>query len=189
MTPSAGSDLLDRLGRGDPTVTRDLYLAYNSYLRVVVRKLLSPRLRAASDSSDVIQSVWVQVARALEADGWKVESELQLRALLVVIARRGVSKRYRSTERAVADPDAGARLDELPLGNQSRPSETAVGNELWQRLLEKCPPEHRPLLELRREGVTLAEVAARTGLHEGSVRRIIRQLARELAIRPTRAGG
>jgi RNA polymerase sigma-70 factor (ECF subfamily) len=39
------------------------------------------------------------------------------------------------------------------------------------------------VLVLRREGLPLAEIAARTGLHEGSVRRILRRLARELALR------
>ena len=38
--------------------------------------------------------------------------------------------------------------------------------------------------ELRRQGLPLTEVAARTGFHEGSVRRILRRLASELAIRP-----
>jgi RNA polymerase sigma-70 factor (ECF subfamily) len=55
--------------------------------------------------------------------------------------------------------------------------------ELWDTMLDLCPPEHHPVLVLRREGLPLAEIAARTGLHEGSVRRILRRLARELALR------
>ncbi|QJW98762.1 helix-turn-helix domain-containing protein [Frigoriglobus tundricola] len=37
------------------------------------------------------------------------------------------------------------------------------------------------MLRLRRDGLPLAEVAARTGLHEGSVRRVLRRLFREVA--------
>ncbi len=44
-----------------------------------------------------------------------------------------------------------------------------------------CPPAHRDLLELKRQGFPLAEIAARTGLHESSVRRIVYDLQRKLA--------
>ena len=46
-------------------------------------------------------------------------------------------------------------------------------------------PDHHELLRLKRQGLPLQEIAARTGLHEGSVRRILRQLARQLALGPT----
>jgi DNA-binding IclR family transcriptional regulator len=35
---------------------------------------------------------------------------------------------------------------------------------------------------LKRQGLLLTEIAARTGLHEGSIRRILYDLARRLAI-------
>jgi RNA polymerase sigma-70 factor (ECF subfamily) len=43
------------------------------------------------------------------------------------------------------------------------------------------PKSMRELLRLKREGHSLAEIAARTGLHESSVRRILYELARKLA--------
>ena len=49
-------------------------------------------------------------------------------------------------------------------------------------MLELCPPEHHDVLRLRREGLRLEDIASLTGLHEGSVRRILRQLARQLAL-------
>jgi DNA-binding IclR family transcriptional regulator len=39
-------------------------------------------------------------------------------------------------------------------------------------------------LELKRQGLSLAEIAQRTDLHVDSVRRILRKLARQLAVRP-----
>ncbi len=62
------------------------------------------------------------------------------------------------------------------------PDDAASAGDLWERMLALTPPEHRPILRLRREGLQLAEIAERTGLHEGSVRRILRRLARELAL-------
>jgi RNA polymerase sigma-70 factor (ECF subfamily) len=50
-------------------------------------------------------------------------------------------------------------------------------------MLALCPPAHHDVLRLKRQGLPLVVIAARTGLHEGSIRRILRQLARQLAVR------
>ena len=50
------------------------------------------------------------------------------------------------------------------------------------RMLALCPPAYHELLRLKRQGLPLAKIASRTGLHEGSVRRILRQLLRQLAL-------
>ena len=55
-------------------------------------------------------------------------------------------------------------------------------------MLERCPPAHRELLRLKRQGLPVAEIAARTGLHEGSVRRILYDLARRLSLARRIAG-
>jgi RNA polymerase sigma-70 factor (ECF subfamily) len=73
-------------------------------------------------------------------------------------------------------------LDGLAASPEPRPSEVAQAGDLWEKMLALCPPEHHELLRLRRQGLLLTEIAARTGLHEGSVRRILRQLARQLAL-------
>src|SRR5207248_10751816 len=54
-------------------------------------------------------------------------------------------------------------------GGESRPSEHAVADEVWQQLLAACPPEHLAVLHARRAGETCEQIAARTGLHAGSV--------------------
>jgi RNA polymerase sigma-70 factor (ECF subfamily) len=56
----------------------------------------------------------------------------------------------------------------------------AQAEELWQRMLALCPPAHQQVLHLKREGLPLEEIAERTGLHVGSIRRILRTLARRL---------
>ena len=56
-----------------------------------------------------------------------------------------------------------------------------IAEELWERMLGLCPPEHHELLRLSRQGATASEIAAQVGLHEGSVRRILRELSLRLA--------
>jgi RNA polymerase sigma factor (sigma-70 family) len=175
--------LLERLARGDLEAVEQLVADYEPYLRTLVRHSLPGPLRAKFDSLDVVQSVWVQVLRALRDGAWEITDRDRLRALLVTVARRRLVSRYRHHGTALArEEPGGADLEAVPEPRQPRPSEVAEADELWQRMLALCPPEHHEVLRLRRQGVLLHEIAARTGLHEGSVRRILRQLARQLAL-------
>ncbi|HEX4611242.1 MAG TPA: sigma-70 family RNA polymerase sigma factor [Urbifossiella sp.] len=183
MAPT-GEELFDRLNRGEADAVAALHAAYGSYLRAVVRRQLAARLRTKFDSADVVQSVWVQVLQQLGRDGWKPESEPQLRALLATIARRRLANRARHHGRGLAaERPADDGWDAVPDAPRARPSEVAQADELWDRMLGALRPEHRELLVLRREGLSLEEIAARTGLHEGSVRRILRRLFSDLALR------
>jgi RNA polymerase sigma-70 factor (ECF subfamily) len=49
-------------------------------------------------------------------------------------------------------------------------------------MLALCAPEHQELLRLKRQGLAMDDLAARTGLHPGSIRRVLRNLARKLAL-------
>ena len=48
-------------------------------------------------------------------------------------------------------------------------------------MLDVCPPDHYEVLVLNAQGASLDEIAARTGLHKGSVRRILYQVGRVVA--------
>ncbi|HEX3152049.1 MAG TPA: sigma-70 family RNA polymerase sigma factor [Gemmataceae bacterium] len=176
--------LIERLARGDIQAAGTLFDTYAPYLRALVRRQLSDQLRSKFDSTDVVQSVWVQVIRRLSQEGWSVEDEARLRALLATIARRRLLTRVRQlTPDVAAERSPAAEAEAVDDSRNERASEIVQAQELWDTMLELCPPEHHPVLMLRREGLPLTEIAARTGLHEGSVRRILRRLARELALR------
>jgi RNA polymerase sigma-70 factor (ECF subfamily) len=183
MTPEPLDELLDRLSRGDAKAAEEVFLAYEPYLRVVVRRHLPERLRSKLDSVDVVQSVWADVVRGLREANWHFADANQLRAFLVTATRNRLNDHFRHHHKALEHErpmTAGGMEQFLPSG-QPRPSEVAQADEVWQKLLELSPPDHHELLRLRRQGLPLTEVAARTGLHEGSVRRILRKLARQLA--------
>lgn len=183
MTPGSADDLLEQLGRGEVEALGELFEAYAPYLRAIVRRQLSERLRAKFDSVDVVQSVWVQLIRQLGRDGWRVNDENHLRALLVTIARRRLVSRARQCDRGGDPVPADEEWTTVSDARTATPSEAAQANDLWSKMLDLLPPQHHPVLMLRREGLPLAEIAERTGLHEGSVRRILRRLSRELALR------
>jgi RNA polymerase sigma-70 factor (ECF subfamily) len=174
--------VLQHFPQGDRAAVERLIAEFEPYLRVLVRRSLPELLRAKFDSLDVVQSVWVQVLRALRQGTWQIQDWEGLRGLLVMVTRRRLVSRFRHHGPAAAREQAGACLDDLPIPRQPRPSEVALAGELWDRMLALCPPEHHEILYLRRQGLLLREIAARTGMHEGSVRRVLRRLARQLAL-------
>jgi RNA polymerase sigma-70 factor (ECF subfamily) len=183
MTEAVSELLFEGLSRGDATAVERVVAAYGPYLRMIVRRHLAGRLRSKLDSADVVQSVWLQLLRACDAGAWQVKDDAALRALLATVARRRLVSRFRHHRAALEHESPGPPDGDVPLASpQPRPSEIAQANELWERLLSLCPPAHREVLRLRRQGLPLDEIAARTGLHEGSVRRVLRQLARQLAL-------
>jgi RNA polymerase sigma factor (sigma-70 family) len=184
MTAEPLETLLERMRAGDLRAAEQLFLSYEPELRVIVRRNLSRRLRAKFDSLDVVQSVWAHVLHDFHCGGRSITSPAHLRNFLVRVTRNCLTDRLRHY-RAALEHEHSISQDSVttPLATaQPRASELAQANELWESLLALCPPEHHELLRLKRQGIPLAEIAAQTGLHEGSVRRVIRQLARKLAL-------
>jgi DNA-directed RNA polymerase specialized sigma24 family protein len=126
------------------------------------------------------------VLHGLRSATWRFNDPSRLRALLQTLARRRLASRFRHYRAAGERERTRAVIpDRVSAVSPSRPSEIAQANELWERMLAYCPPANHEVLRLRRNGLALAEIAARTGFHEGSVRRILRQLARRLSIEST----
>ena len=69
------------------------------------------------------------------------------------------------------------------VGSNPQPIDIMQTEELWEQLVELCPAAHLDILHLKRDGNLTGEVAARTGLNEGSIRRILNALAKRLARR------
>ncbi len=176
-------ELLARLCDGDMAAAERVFLEYEPYLRTVVRRLLPIRLRSKFDSLDILQSVWVTLLRGFRKSGWRFKDADQLRGFLFVATRNRLIDRVRTHRKTRAREEPLEDYEERhPLTSlHPRPSEVAQASDVWERLLACCPPEHHQLLVLRRQGHTFAEIAAQTGLHPDSIRRILRTLARQLA--------
>jgi RNA polymerase sigma-70 factor (ECF subfamily) len=175
--------LLEKLNSGEHAAAEQVFLTYEPYLRKVVRRLLPVELRAKFDSIDVVQSMYVDVLVAFREGGMRFSTVGQLRAFLVKAARNRFIDRVRKYQTAARREQGreNHELDCFPCSAQPRPSEIAVAEELWQRLMALCPEEHQGLLRLRRQGATASEIAAQLGLHEDSVRRVLRELSLRLA--------
>jgi RNA polymerase sigma factor (sigma-70 family) len=177
--------LLLKLNEGDPAAAEQVFLAYEPYLRMVVRRRLSAGLRAKFDSVDIVQSAWADLLDGFRKSKWSFQDANQLRAFLVKVTQNRFIDRLRQHRAALARELAlpQADIEALASTRSSRVSENFQADELWRQMLEVCPPAHYELLELKRQGASLAEIAARTRLHQSSVRRILYDIARRIAIR------
>jgi RNA polymerase sigma factor (sigma-70 family) len=177
-------ELIERLNGGDVAAAERAFLAYEPYLRMAIRRQLTGPLRSKLDTMDIVQSVWADVLCGFRDAGWRFTDRSHLRAFLMKVARNRLIDRRRQHHRAIEQerPLDQAAVADLPNTAQPRPSEIAQEHELWKRMLDECSPGHREILILKRQGLPNAEIARRTGLHEGSIRRIIYELARRMSI-------
>ncbi|HEY2158851.1 MAG TPA: sigma-70 family RNA polymerase sigma factor [Isosphaeraceae bacterium] len=177
------TDLTEKLARGDDEAAARVFRAYEPYLRMVVRQRLTPRLRAKFDSADIVQSVWVDVLDHVRDGASRFEGPTQLRNFLVRATLNRFIDRIRSHRRAVERerPMRSGEVGQVADARGASPSQVEQAEDLWRRMLDLCPPSHRELLQMKRQGLDNAEIAARTGLNPGFVRRILAQLASRIA--------
>lgn len=175
--------LLEQLAAGEPDGAEKVFQTYAPYLRILVRRRLTPSLRSKFDSMDIVQSVWADVLQGFRDANWQFSDRNHLRAFLAKVTYNHFMSHCRKHGSALEHErtaPADVPLESAP-SDQPRPSQIAQADELWETMMRLCPPVHHDLLRLKRQGFSLQEIAARTGLHEGSVRRILYDLSRRLA--------
>ena len=61
------------------------------------------------------------------------------------------------------------------------PSQYLIADEEWERLLSSQPPAGRRILLMLRQGQSHGEIASEVGVHERTIRRLLRRLHPGLA--------
>jgi RNA polymerase sigma-70 factor (ECF subfamily) len=180
---TAADRLLAKLNAGDAEAAGQMFRTFEPYLRMVIRRRISQRFRAKFDSADIVQSVWADVVDGLRQSKWTFENVGQLRAFLVKMTRNRFVDRVRQHRRAIDQESTMPPhdIETLAAIGSGRVSENLYADELWHQMIRACPSAHYELLYLKRQGASLDEIAARTGLHKGSVRRILYQIGRDVA--------
>jgi RNA polymerase sigma-70 factor (ECF subfamily) len=155
---------------------------FRSYLRLLARLQLPPRLAPKLDPSDVVQQTLVQAYRAL--DGFRGRTPAEMAGWLRQILARNLAHAVRDHGRqkrdagrevslAAALDHSSARLEAWLAADQSSPSERAERNDQLLRLaaaLETLPAEQREAVELHYwQGWTLAQIAEHQGRTPASV--------------------
>ncbi|HVK16457.1 MAG TPA: sigma-70 family RNA polymerase sigma factor [Fimbriiglobus sp.] len=182
-----------RIRSGDEQAASDLVKRYEPLIRREVRmQLEDQQLNRAFDSMDVCQSVLASFFLRTAAGEYDLERPEQLVGLLVTMARNKLAsaarREYRVRRDARRVSEAAAEgLDRVPDAEDS-PGEVLATKELLEQFRQSLSDQERQIVELRGDGLTWADVAARLGGTAQSRRmqlsRAVERVVRELGIEP-----
>lgn len=169
---------MERLRTGDPEAPREIFERYGEAIQRVVRYRLNRRLRTQYDSLDFTQDAWASFFH-IPAEKFTFKTPEELVAFLTRIVNNKVIDAYRKRRH---HPDTDPRqlrhspqcIDAQP-ARLPTPSQFAIAEEVWNRILENKPPKIQLALTMLRDGYSQREIAHNLGLN---VRRIHRLLAR-----------
>ncbi len=152
-----------------------------SKFRIVARVSLGPMLRSQVDTLDLVQSMKRVLIPGLRTGRFDLASPEQLVALAATIIRRKVALYWRRQQRRQVYSLADEK--DLPLGLISVEDDGADrldDDELLNSLLDQLDPEDREIFQMQLEGLSIVEIARRTGRRAGPLRAHLSRLRRKL---------
>ncbi|REJ71011.1 MAG: hypothetical protein DWQ34_00070 [Planctomycetota bacterium] len=180
VSPTEFRELLVAAGSGSESAIQALTDRYGEAVLRIVRSRLSPALRRRFDSVDFVQEVWATFFRHDELMR-QFETGDQLLAWLRTVAankvidecRRSLTAKKRDArrERSV-DTWRVPALEEIAAGRPDSPEDALILRERIASLSDN----DRNLVHLLLEGATQAEVAARLGVSERTIRRALNRI-------------
>jgi RNA polymerase sigma factor (sigma-70 family) len=182
--------LLARARAGDAAAAETLLRAFEPEVRTMVRVRLPRALRAQFDSMDFVQAVWTSVVAGEGWAGGEFSSARHFLGFLAGVARNKVLAEYRrrtrtrkyelGREEPLYVRRGGRDQPRAVVAHDATPSEHAQAEDRLLQLVAGRPRVEAAVVALRRQGLSFAEVGARLGVHERSVRRIVEDLWRRL---------
>ena len=178
-------ELMQQVREGSDDAIRQLLSDYGDDVLRVIRRKLMKRLRTQYDSDDFYQAVWGSFFARRELLS-QFDSPGQLVAFLRSMAGNKVVDEIRHRLRKKRNISREQRLDSEMQNNsdaiaqQPTPSEMAVAREQMDNLVGEQPSLYQRIVQLRVDGATYREIAEETGMHERSVRRVVRRLSRRV---------
>ena len=185
MDASRFADLIRRARAGEPDAAVELLDRFEPEVRTMVRVRLPKALRNRFDSMDFVQAVWASVLTVGPAEPAPASfaDESQFRGFLAGVARNKIFEEHRRQtrtkkydigreERLYVRKGASDIPRDVP-GSEPTPSENVQAVDRLGQLVEGRTEQEAEIINLRRDGLTYEEIAAKIGLHERSVRRVI----------------
>src|SRR5262245_31043879 len=120
MSTGSLDTLLEMLANGEPEAAERVFRNFEPFLRAMVRRRLTPPLRAKFDSMDVVQSVWTDVLEGLRQAEWQFPDQDHLAAFL---ARVTYNHFVNHCRRHGPELEREARLDETPSSALAAPGQ------------------------------------------------------------------
>jgi DNA-directed RNA polymerase specialized sigma24 family protein len=177
------TQILGRIKEGDPAAAQQLWESYFEKVVTLARARLRANLRRASDEEDVALSVFESFCRRAgegqypklqdRDDLWQLLFVMTVRKAINLARREGRKSRGGGRVLTFSDLD-GLELD-LIRDTEPTPELAAQIVDQCQRLLQRLEDETlRSVALWKMEGCTIAEIAARLGCVEQTVKRKLR---------------
>jgi RNA polymerase sigma-70 factor (ECF subfamily) len=180
--PDSIRGLMARIQAGDEEAARELLNRYEAKVRLVVRRQLPKLLRSRFDSLDFLQSVWGSFFHKIRTGPNDLHEEGNLVAFLAWAARNKVIDEYRraATQRQDIHRETSVRIEDVGGNGLVKPGETpsqlAQAREMFGRLRDLLPEDHRIIVEMKAAGYSSKEIGNRIGISERTVQRVLEDL-------------
>jgi RNA polymerase sigma-70 factor (ECF subfamily) len=175
-------ELFERIRGGSEAAVRELLDRYGRHILTVIRQKLSYNLRSVFDSLDFLQDVWASFFTGELEHTFHDPS-----ALMKFLVRMATNKVAEEARRRLAGEkynlsrehslDGSATVEAAGLkAKVPAPWDAVVAKEEWERLVEGRPVHHVRILQMLSQGYSQREIAAKLGLGQKTVYRLIRKL-------------
>ncbi len=177
---------MERVRAGCPDAAKEVCSRYGGHIRIIVRRRLHQRMRRCYDSIDFLQDVWASFFSGPLGQYDFNDPQLLVKYLSDLAVHKVTDEYRRNFDRKKYDIrlerplQAMGRVDGKSVDPPVRgptPSQVAIANERWERLLDGQPNRYRLVLDMLRLGYTHAEIAERTGVHLKVIQRLLTKLA------------
>jgi RNA polymerase sigma factor (sigma-70 family) len=183
-------DLMEQIATGSESAVETLISQYGGQLCRAVRRRLNRHLRPKYGTSDFVQAVWASFFCGRDQLG-HFEHSGDFVAFLTTMAQNKVvdecRHRLKTQKRDIRreQPICTDASEEIPVrSREPAPSQVAIRNEQWQRMLDGLPTRYRRILELRVTGETQENIAGQLGISERTVRRVLSKLQAQVGAVP-----
>jgi RNA polymerase sigma factor (sigma-70 family) len=183
-------DLIARARAGDEEAIGSFLREFEGELRIMVRGRLPKSLRCRFDSTDFVQAVWQSFFVDLRTRPNEFENVHHLRGYLAGVVRNKIYEQHRRLTRTAKyalgreEPlyvrRSGREVGRDFVSPEPTPSQAVQARDRLAQLIAGCSPREVQVITLRHQGMTFDEIAARTGLGERTVRRIIEDARRRM---------
>jgi RNA polymerase sigma factor (sigma-70 family) len=187
------SDLIARARAGDEEAIRDFLSEFEKELQIMVRGHLPRKLRTHFDSTDFVQAVWQSFFSDLRSQPREFANIHHLRGFLAGVVRNKIYEQHRRLTRtakyALGREErlyirrGGREVGRELISPEPTPSQAVQARDRLAQLIAGCTPHEVQVITLRHQGMTFEEIAARTGLGERTVRRVIEEARRRMEAR------
>jgi RNA polymerase sigma-70 factor (ECF subfamily) len=186
---SSFTDLVGRLRAGDEAAAALVVEEYARRLVALARNHLDRRILRKEDPEDVLQSVFKSFFHRCAGGQFRLDSREDLWALLVRLTLHKCGHRldyFRAARRDVQRETPPPPTADTPaagweaLTREPSPVEAVLLAETVERLLGGLEPHQQQIVQLSLQGEPVAGVAARLGLSERTVQRVLKGVRERL---------